>query len=398
MQQLQPPAPPDPTAPITVSSLQPLAPPDPTAPITVSSLQPLAPPDPTAPITVSSDSSDNSPVPNSSNRKRASIAVAPTRQLRSASASMKDASSTPVSERRTGVDTPSSKLMDSDGSTSSDGDSDGNNGVSGTSDSVFFLGNTFQAATSSEALDWLLRNLARVHVGGHVACRNSNFRKVLVACKLCDAGATVGLFRGHTWTLRHMREGASAPCKFSDKEQTETACLDSTRKAAAAHHQSSSINRNVTASSVAGTIKSNTAPSLNCTSCGWEFEGVSKKFVSCELNDKHKFCVECFSDAVKQSVNGAGRNAFIDSGFINCPFCAAPTSRSRDYRNAFNMRICSQYLDEQLYERYVSGLSERHVIRVQMEYEERLKKAVKAVPNNQTPDLQIETVGECQCF
>lgn len=345
-------------------------------------------PDPTAPITVSSDSSDNSPVPNSSNRKRGSTTLAPTRQLRSASA--KNASSTPIPERRTGVDTPSSTKVDFDNSTTSESDNDTSVSVSRT-DSVFFLGNTFQATTSSQALVWLLRNFARVHVGGHVACRNSNFRKVLVACKLCDAGATVGVFHGHTWILRHMREGASAPCKYSDKEETETACLDNTGKAAAAHHQSSSINRNVTASSVA-------APSLKCTLCTWEFEGFPKKFVSCELNDKHKFCVECFSEVVKQCVNGAGRNAFIDSGVINCPFCAAP--EKRDYTHAFNMRVCCQYLDEHLYERYMSGLSERQVIRAQMECEIRVKKALQDVQQNQTLDLQNEDeeIGLCQCF
>jgi hypothetical protein len=333
--------------------------------------------------TVSSGSSNNSPVPTSSRRKRGPNVFVPTRQLRSAS--MRKTSSTPVPERTTLDDTPSSKkISDSDSDSVSDSDSDSSVSVSdtlkGSSESLFQLGTSFQAANPERAKDWMLRNFARVHVGGHVACRNSNWRKVLIECKLCNAGASAGLLQRTTWVLRHMREGALAPCRFSSIAPKNKG--------------------NVTASSGTQKIKGNANPLLTCTSCGWEFEGFPKKFVSCELNDMHKYCPECFADVVKQCVNGAGRNAFIASGIINCGFCAAPPSK--DFRNAFNMRVCSQYLDEQLYQRYMSGLSESQVIRVQKECEERVKKAAKDpkdVPKNQTPeDLENQQIGECQCF
>jgi hypothetical protein len=217
-----------------------------------------------------------------------------------------------------------------------------------------------------------------ISFGSHLFCSP---QKVLAECRKCETGATVGPVDGRTWILRYLRPGAEGPCKIS---------VPTIKGRVVASSKLQKTDDDDTRS------KTDWNPGADvCSSCGHDFE--EDVVVSCSLNHQHKYCQECFSDIVRQHVNGTGRNTFIESGIITCPYCA--TSTRKDLRAAFDMRVCSQFLDEALYSRYLTCFSEREVIRMQQDCEERLKAAASTSSAIAAPiDQDIVDIREFQCL
>jgi hypothetical protein len=206
-----------------------------------------------------------------------------------------------------------------------------------------------------------------VSFGSHLFCSN---RKVLAECRKCATGATVGPVNRTKWSLRHVRRGATVACKIKS-----------------APPASSKVQKTVDDK----ISQNNWDPGADCcTSCGHKF---TSQAVSCSLNPEHNFCQECFIDVVRVQVTGPRRRVFMDSGIITCPYCAI----ANDLRAGFDMRVCSQYLNETIWGQYMTSFSEREVIRTQQACEDRLKTAAStssaiAAPNDQ------DNIREFQCL
>jgi hypothetical protein len=210
--------------------------------------------------------------------------------------------------------------------------------------------------------------------GSHLICST---RKVLAECRKCETGATVGPVNKTKWSLRHVRRGATVPCKFKSAPTIK--------------------GRDMASSKVRKTVGDDKNSQLTwnpgadcCTSCGHNF---NSQVVSCSLNPEHNFCQECFIDVVRVQVTGPRRSTFMDSGIITCPYCAI----SNDLRAGFDMRVCSQYLNESIYGQYMTSFSEREVIRTQQACEDRLKTAASTSSASAAPNDQ-DNIREFQCF
>jgi hypothetical protein len=210
----------------------------------------------------------------------------------------------------------------------------------------------------------------------HLFCSN---RKVLAECRKCETGATVGPVNRTTWNLRYLRRGAGLPCKIRSAHTIKGSDIASSKVQKTDGDDKGS--------------KLNWDPGADCcTSCGHNF---NSQVVSCSLNPEHNYCQECFIDVVRVHVTGPRRSTFMDSGIITCPYCVI----SNDLRAGFDMRVCSQYLNESIYEQYLTCFSEREVIRTQQACEERLKLAASTSSVIAAPiDQDIANIREFQCL
>ena len=163
-----------------------------------------------------------------------------------------------------------------------------------------------------------------------------SWRKVLVTCTRCSTGASAGRVDSKTWSVRHLREGACAPCT--------------------------------------GAVTANTTATMEWECCMMH-ETTSKEVCCMNPHQPHRFCVECFENLVSHLMDGEERGYLVGVGAkVLCPLCKQVGA------HAFDMRVCASSLSQTVYGRYLACVTEAEVIKTQKEYDDRLAR-LQAVAN-----------------
>ena len=169
----------------------------------------------------------------------------------------------------------------------------------------------------------------------HEICRDTWFQCL---CKnTCEAGSTACRVDQKSWRILSVRNGSDAPC---------------------------------TGQVISSIPKSSLAPrtsQVNCCNCG----ETTLEVASC--NNHHSYCPDCFSTVVRSQVVGEERSGFLARNCkVMCLYC--PLSGAN---GEFDMRVCGSKLQADMYNRYLSCLSEIAVIQTQQEYEKRMEQMRK---------------------
>ena len=178
-------------------------------------------------------------------------------------------------------------------------------------------------------------------------CRNTWFQCL---CKsTCKAGTTAGWVDQKSWRILSVRDGSDAPC---------------------AGQVISSIPKSIP--KLSPTPRTSSVSQVNCCNCGAATPTI--EVASC--NNHHSYCEDCFSTVVRSQVVGEDRSRFLARNCkVVCAYCTLSPSSAANAE--FDMRLCGSKLQADMYNRYLSCLSEIAVIQTQQEYEKRMEQMRK---------------------
>ena len=125
--------------------------------------------------------------------------------------------------------------------------------------------------------------------------------------------------------------------------------------------------------------------------CCMMHDATGPRVVCMNPRKPHNMCVECFENMVSGCMEGEERAQFLASGTkVLCFHC------KNDGAHAFDMRVCASFLNEAVYKRYVTCLTDADVIKTQKEYEARLEHALAS--NGGGAASAMDTASEFTSF